>query len=199
MRRIILIAAALLSAAASASWQSRAESYQRDLIREARIIYGINAPIAMLAGQIHQESLWHPAAQSPYANGLTQFTPDTEAWIKTVYPDVLSDSNAFDPQWAIRAMVRYDNWLYQRIRAVDDCNRWAMVLAAYNGGLGWINRDKRLATKNGADALRWWDNVERYSTRSRAAFRENRAYPAKIIYQHQRQYLLWGGVTVCLD
>ena len=160
-------------------------------------MWGIDAPVPVMAGQIHQESLWRKGARSRFAGGLAQFTPDTEAWIKTAYPQALAVGNAFDPRWAIRALVTYDHHLYQRIRAANDCERWAMTLSAYNGGLGWLQRDQRLAAQRGADPLRWWGNVERYSRRAKWAIAENRGYPRAIIYQHQALYRDWGGGMVC--
>src|SRR5690554_3332836 len=59
-----------------------AEAYQADLTRVARFHYGLNAPVATLAGLVHQESSWRSDAQSPVgAQGLTQFMPDTTTWI----------------------------------------------------------------------------------------------------------------------
>lgn len=194
---LAILAAALAAQAQAADWQTRANAYKRELIREARAEIGLSAPVAMLAAQIHQESLWRPNARSKYANGLTQFTPETEAWIKGMFPAALGQSHAFDPRWAIRAMVMYDHWLYRRIDAVNDCERWAMVLSAYNGGLGWLNRDKRLTTQKGGDARRWWGHVEKYSRRAKWAHTENRGYPRTIIYKHQPLYRSWGGVAVC--
>lgn len=53
-----------------------------------------------------------------------------------------------------------------------------MTLSAYNGGLGWVWRDQKLAASQGADSARWFDQVERYNAgRHAAAFRENRGYP----------------------
>lgn len=179
------------------SWQGRAKAYQRALIREARLELGLNAPIPLFAGQIHQESLWRPDARSAYANGLTQFTPETEAWIKTVFPQELGVGNAFNSQWAIRALVKYDHWLYQHIKAANDCERWAMTLSAYNGGLGWLQRDQRLTAQRGGNPAYWWGSVERYSRRAKWAIKENRGYPRAIIYAHQPHYLGWGGVRVC--
>ncbi len=179
------------------TWQ-RAALFKPTLIREARATWGLNAPIPLFAGQIHQESLWKPKARSKYANGLTQFTPATEKWIKQKYPQSLGWSGSYNPHWAIRALVTYDKWLYSRIDALTDCDRFAMTLSAYNGGLGWLMRDKRLTLQQGLSPYQWWGSVEKYSSRAKWAFRENRGYPKKIIYQHQKKYLNWGGVAVCL-
>ncbi len=195
---ITVIAFACASASAS-DWRARSAFYRNDVVKEARAELGLHAPIALFAGQIHQESLWKKSARSKYANGLTQFTPSTERWIKQAFPRSLGRGNAFNPQWAIRAMVKYDHWLYQRIKAVDSCHRWAMTLSAYNGGLGWLNRDKRLTKKYGKNPYQWWGNVEHYSRRARWAIKENRSYARNIIYKHQKLYKAWGGIRVCLQ
>jgi len=101
--------------------------------------------------------------------------------------------DAYNPIWAIRAMLKYDGWLHTRIQATDTCNRWAFVLSAYNGGLGWVKRDKRLTEQDGKDPLLWWDNTELYSNRADWARKENRDYPRKIIYGLQPIYAQWGG------
>lgn len=196
--RAVLLAALNYAPAHANGWRARSAFYKPHVIREARAQWGLSAPIALFAGQIHQESLWKKSASSKYANGLTQFTPSTEKWIKRVFPRDLGRGNAFNPQWAIRAMVIYDKWLYRRIKASTNCDRWAMTLAAYNGGLGWINRDKRRAKRYGKNPLKWWRNVENHSRRAKWAFKENRGYPRKIIYQHQPKYFTWGGRKICL-
>lgn len=172
--------------------------YKRDLIRYARIVHGINAPISALAGQIHQESGWKALAKSPYAAGLTQFTPDTAKWVATKWPE-LKDANVYNPQWAIQAMILYDQWLYNRSEASTDCDRYAMALAGYNGGAGWIDRDKKLTKQAGKDPLLWWGNVELYSNRAAWAIKENRHYPAVILLKHQAIYKEWGTYYVCAD
>jgi len=168
--------------------------YQRELIGNARAVWGINAPVATFAAQVHQESMWRPAAVSPAgARGLAQFMPATSTWISGLYAE-LGENQPHNPGWALRALVRYDHWLWDRIRATDDCERMAMTLSAYNGGLGWVYRDQKLAARRGADRGRWFDAVERYNAgRSAAAFRENRGYPRKILFRWQPLYAAWGA------
>ena len=113
-------------------------------------------------------------------------------------------SLGFTPRWrrtplSIRpgrcALVTYDRYLYDRIRARDDCERMAMTLSAYNGGLGWISRDQKRASSSGLDPLIWWGSVETVNAgRSAANWRENRAYPDRIIHHHQPTYVAasWG-------
>lgn len=169
--------------------------YRDDLIRNARVIGGLGAPIALFAGQIQQESAWRPDVSSKYAHGLAQFTPDTSEWISGMFPE-LRENQPFNPSWALRALVRYDYWLRERIRGDVDCDRWAMVLSAYNGGLGWLLRDKNLARSNGNNPYLWWGHVELYSTRAAWAFKENREYPRRI-FRWQHRYETWGQGIEC--
>ena len=176
-----------------------AEQYRRELIRESRAVWGLNAPVALFAAQIHQESQWNLRAVSPVgAQGLAQFMPATSKWIATQYPE-LAANNPFNPSWAMRALVQYNHWHWQRIAARTDCDRWAFVLSAYNGGLGWVQRDKAKAKAAGVDPQRYWGAVEHINAgRSRANFAENRGYPKQIIYRWQPHYIKDGwGEGVC--
>lgn len=187
---------ALLPSLAGAQVPERAHQYQRELIRNARYVWGLDAPIAVFAAQIHQESGWRPEVSSKYADGLAQFTPATATWIGGVYSDV-GKADPFNPSWALRALVRYDKHLYDRNQAATECDRWAFTLSAYNGGNGWVNRDRRLAAAAGADPMRWWGHVERYSGRAQWAIKENRGYPQRILLVLQPRYLGWGPAIDC--
>lgn len=143
---VILFLLAFASGAMSAP-PTQSLKYRNELIRNARAVWGMDGPIAVFAGQIQQESAWRPDVSSAYAHGLAQFTPDTSAWISERYGAELGDNQPFNPSWALRALVRYDYFLHERIRGDRPCDRWAMVLSAYNGGLGWLLRDKRKADR----------------------------------------------------
>jgi soluble lytic murein transglycosylase-like protein len=176
-----------------------AAKHRAELTRCGRYAFGLDAPIATLAGQVHQESRWRAGAVSPVgARGLAQFMPATSAWIADLVPE-LADNAPFNPGWAIRALATYDKWLWDRVHARDDCQRMAMALAAYNGGLGWVQRDKTLAKARGADPLTWFEQVERFNAgRSTAAFRENRGYPRRILGTLEPLYIRAGwGQGVC--
>ncbi|MGP5977238.1 transglycosylase SLT domain-containing protein, partial [Pseudomonas aeruginosa] len=117
-----------------------AEQYRRTLVRSAHAEWGLSAPIATFAAQVHQESRWRADARSPVgAQGLAQFMPGTAEWIAGLYPAALGTNQPFNPGWALRALVTYDRWLYDRNQASSECDRWAFVLSAYNGGQGWVN------------------------------------------------------------
>ena len=170
--------------------------YKRELIRQSRIIWGLDAPIPLFASQIHQESTWNHLAKSKYAKGLTQFTDSTAEWMIEIFPE-LKRANVYNPNWSIRAMLLYDSWLDDRIKSIDDCNQWAMILSSYNGGLTWLNRDKALAEAKGSDPNIWWNHVEKYSNRADWAIRENRNYSKSIIFKHQNLYADWGKSYIC--
>ena len=105
----------LLSMPTQASEPRNSLKYKRDLIRYSRITWGMDAPVALFASQIQQESSWDYLAKSPYAEGLTQFTPSTANWLKELYPE-LSNGNVYNPSWSIRAMLLFDQWLDKNIK-----------------------------------------------------------------------------------
>lgn len=190
------------SAQSSAALASLASApYQRSLIREARLIWGLQNIAAVQAAQIQQESAWLPTAHSTYAAGLSQFTPQTAAWISGAYPKELGTNQPSNPEWAIRALVRYDLILYQQIvGTTNECEHVAMALSAYNGGPGWVERDRALCTPaDGCDSAKWFGNSERFSHRSPSAFKENRGYPRRILLIIQPAYISWGGTVSCSE
>jgi soluble lytic murein transglycosylase-like protein len=164
---------------------SAAQQYRRDLTRNARMIWGLDAPVATFAAQIHQESAWRPDARSPYAHGLAQFTPATADWIGDLDP-ALAVADTGNPVWALRALVRYDAWLYARVPpSRNGCDRMALALRAYNGGLGWLR--KEAATGRPCEAFR-----------SAANCRENLGYPQRILTRLEPIYVRAGwGLGSC--
>ncbi|MBG6244774.1 lytic murein transglycosylase [Candidatus Symbiopectobacterium sp. 'North America'] len=189
---ILLLVGALDSDAAQPP--AAAQQYRSELIRNARLDCGLNAPVADFAAQLHQESGWDPRAVSPVgAQGLAQFMRATATWISDLMPE-LKTSQPFNPAWSIRALTRYDLWIWQRITAADDCQRMAMTLSGYNGGLGWVQRDQTLAAQRGLDRQRWFGHVATGNAgRSAANWRENRHYPQRILLALAPRYLTWGG------
>lgn len=185
----------LLSTPAHAQIPAQANAYRAQLTREARAHWGLEAPVALFAAQVHQESGWRETARSPVgALGMAQFMPGTAQWIAQVYPAELGGGQPLDPRWALRALVMYDRWLWQRTAEFkeDGLHRWAATLSAYNGGLGWVRRDRALATARlGAgepwpgvcdpEFTRWFCCVEHHSGRAAWAFKENRDYPRRIL------------------
>jgi hypothetical protein len=181
-----------------------AVTYRLRIEREAARNFGLSgdAAVARLAAQIHQESGWRADAASPYAYGLTQFTPATARWLPSVCPDV-GKPDVWDATWAIRAQSCYMAWLYRRARRIgtqpyDDCSRWAFALRAYNGGEGWLMRERRLALNAGANPNAWRE-VQGFRNRAGWAHRENTDYPRRILLRLEPAYIAagWSGTKVC--
>jgi len=186
---------ALASWAVPAEIPAQAKQHKALLIREASAQWGMDAPVATFAAQIHQESRWDEQAVSPAgAQGLAQFMPVTSRWLPSVAPDT-GQPLPFSPSWAIRAMVTYDRWLWRKITAATDCDRWAMTLSAYNGGLGWLQRDQALVESVGMNPRIWTHVAMVNSGRSAANFRENRTYPTRILNRWTNLYRAAGWGT----
>ncbi len=173
--------------------------YRLKLVREVVHRFADDRPVARIAAQMHQESLWRADARSRYANGLAQFTPATAEWLPTICPEI-GAPDPWSPTWSVRAAVCYDAWLHARVNdAATDCDRWAMTLAGYNGGERWRQRDQGLARAAGADPAVWFGSVENYSARAAWAIRENRAYVRRILRTLEPVYIAagWPGQAVC--
>lgn len=174
--------------------------YRLRVERATTEFFGLAGSPARLAAQLHQESRWDPQARSAYAWGLAQFTPATAKWLRDA--KVCPDLWVFDP-WdasqAIRAAACYDRWLYDRVNAATECDRWAMTLSAYNGGLGWVRRDAALARANGARADLWFSHTEAHTSRAHWAREENRGYVRRILLLLEPAYIAagWPGFAVC--
>ena len=195
---LLLLVVALTAEAQipSAAWQ-----YERQLTREARAVFGVEAPVARLAGQLHQESSWRPDVCSwAQACGLAQFIPSTADWMAEMHPSRLAPADPANPAWAIQAQVLFNDWILNRIQVDDGCQQWAMTLSAYNGGIGWVNRDRRLAEEAGADADTWFGHVEHHTARADWARRENRDYVRRILLGLEPRYAEagWQGSPICL-
>lgn len=178
-----------------------AKQYRRELTRQAQAHWGLGAPVAAFAGQVHQESGWRTDAVSRVgAEGMAQFMPSTARWWCELHRLSTDECQPRNPAWALRALVMYDRWLWDRItHTASDCDRFAMTLSAYNGGLGWVQRDRALASSKGLDSSRYWSEVETVNAgRAAWAIKENRDYPLRILHQHAPRYEAAGwGRSAC--
>ena len=160
----------------------------------------MDAPVSVFAAQIHTESWWrNDTVSSVGAQGLAQFMPATAKWLPTVAPETGRPA-PFNPAWSLRACVTYDRYLWERTDGVNDFERMAFTLSAYNGGAGWVNRDRKLARQRGLDPGRWFDSVATVNAgRSKAAWKENRNYPRLILQVRQYAYVKagWGPGVSC--
>lgn len=189
----------LLPMVAAAQVPPDAWQYRRDMVQSAWRIHGPDAPIATLAAQVHQESAWDTDAVSwAGAQGLTQFMPGTAKDAAIRWPVDCEPANPFSPKWAFACRDRYLKSLKAKpmARPLSACDDWAFRLRAYNGGLGWINKDRRLAAIAGDDPDNW-RTVEPYNAGRRlSAWRENTEYPVRI-FRLEERYLSWGRGLEC--
>ena len=204
---LMVFAIALLwsDAKAQAHVAPAAATYRIAIEREAARNFGLagSEHVARLAAQVQQESGFRADAQSPYAQGLTQFTPATAKWLPTVCPAV-GAPDPWDPQWSLRAQACYMAWLHGRVLpfryagAMSDCTQWNYALRAYNGGEGWLNKERLATQRAGGDANDWRD-VEQYRVRAGWAHKENTHYPRVIMLRWEPAYIRagWPGKAVC--
>jgi len=185
------------TASAAGDIPRAADQYRRPLTREAQMQWGLRAPVARFAAQIHQESGWRADAKSAYAGGLAQFTPATADWIAKLYPRELGEGAPYSPTWALRALVTYDRWLYDRTRGATECDRWWFLLRAYNGGLGHVQAEARLtACPLHREVV---DAACGLAKRAAAHCAENLGYPRRILLTIEPCYRTagWPGEGAC--
>ena len=169
-----------------------AQQHRALLTRTAHAVWGLDAPIAVFAAQVHQESGWRPDAVSPVgAAGLAQFMPGTSAWIATVDPQ-LASNQPFNPAWAMRALVRYDLQLYQAAPGrYSPYDRMWVALRGYNGGLGHWQQEARASGVREPSR----EQVDAACGKARRAAlhcKENLGYPHRILVVLQPRYAAWG-------
>lgn len=169
--------------------------HRADLTRAAHAAWGLDAPVAAFAAQIHQESGWNPAAVSQVgARGMAQFMPATAQWWCAANGLAASACQPANPIWAMRALVGYDRWLFERVRGASEFDRLWAALRAYNGGLGhW---QKEAATVSPALDRQTVDSACGKARRHASFCPENLGYPRRILTLLQPRYLSWGrGVS----
>lgn len=192
---LALLLFANLAHASGVTIPRAAKQYRATLVRAAHATWGLDAPVSVFAAQVHTESWWRNNTVSHVgAQGLAQVMPSTAKWLPSVAPET-GKPEPFNPGWSLRALCVYDKWLWDRVAGHSDFERMAFTLSAYNGGLGWVNRDRKKARALGVDDRRWFGAVENVNAgRSKAAFRENRNYPRLILEERQYAYIKagWG-------
>jgi soluble lytic murein transglycosylase-like protein len=183
MMRVVMAVAGLWCGLAGAS--NSCSPFVATMTREAHYVFGIDAPVPVLMGQIRQESACRPNVTAwDNGRGLAQFMDATAAQVSRSFPDI-GAPDPYSPAWAIRALVRYDGWLLRRVKADSPCDGWGAALAGYNGGLGYVLQSEAASGEPG----RWFGVTERVPSRQSAAnFAYARSYPRKIIFQHQAAF-----------
>lgn len=170
-----------------------AARYRFELIRAAHSQWGLNAPVAVLAAQVHQESSWNPQAISRVgAAGLGQFMPGTTSWWCGRTGTGAADCLPHNPTWALRALVGYDKYLYDLTPAHYSArDRMWVALRGYNGGLGhW--RAEAARTGIAFPTREQVDAACGRAKRSGVHCPENLGYPLRIMTVLQPRYAAWG-------
>lgn len=177
-----------------------------------------------MAGQVEQETCitlthskcWSPRAElktsrergvgfgqitrTVRADGSVRFDALTE--MKATHREALAKwswSNPYDETMQMRALVlkNRDNWSAIKFAANAD-ERSAMMLVAYNGGIGRVFNDRTLCRNTpGCDPSRWWGNIERTSLLQKTTingygksfFDINREYPVMIMRKRSQKYI----------
>lgn len=188
---LLLVAFLALCQVAHAQVPPVAARYRAELVRAAHSQWGLDAPIAALAAQVHQESGWNPQAVSRVgAKGMAQFMPATAAWWCTSQGIANADCQPANPTWALRALVGYDKWLWDRVpERFNAFDRLWVALRAYNGGLGHWQKEAALASGNSREAI---DAACGRARRSVQHCPENLGYPQRILVKLQPRYADWG-------
>ena len=171
-------------------------AYRDNFIRIWRFYFALAESPTVGFAQVHQESHWKANARSVYASGLAQFTPATAADYSQLLPAEVRATCPgkagcpTDPNWALHALSLYDYNLHRRhVWAETADDRWRLALAAYNGGAGWIIKERAKAN----NSRRWADIVN--ACMRRADFcKENREYPVRILERWLPLYQRWLGL-----
>lgn len=102
-------------------------------IQEFSALYKL--PWKLIKAQVWQESTFNPSAVSSCgAQGLLQLMPETDFMLD-------GDYDGTDPRGNLENGIRYDRWLFDRFPEIPkEEERLKFMLAAYNGGRGYINK-----------------------------------------------------------
>lgn len=175
-----------------------AARYRSELTRAAHSQWGLDAPVALLAAQVHQESGWNPQAVSRVgAAGLAQFMPATATWWCGRAGTAAADCTPTNPAWALRAMVGYDRYLWGQLASAGDAPaRWWATLRSYNGGLGHWQAEARVALRTAGSATQpAIDAACGLARRHPSHCPENLGYPRRIMVVLQPRYQTWGAMV----
>lgn len=134
-------------------------------------------------------------------DGSTRF--DALAEMRQAHPGLqaLNWGNIYNrPDLQIRALILKVRSDYMALRGVDDpWSRLAFADAAYNGGLGGVQKERRACgLKPNCDPQRWFGHVERTCLKSRAALYAgrsacdiNRHHVTDVLLVRSPKYLGW--------
>jgi soluble lytic murein transglycosylase-like protein len=189
----LLYAGGFFTLAQAQDIPAAAQQHKRTLIRAAHSQWGLDAPVAVFAAQVHQESAWRTDALSHVgAQGLAQFMPATARWWCGATGTAAADCQPTNPTWAMRSLVGYDKWLYDRAPAhYTPRDRMWVALRSYNGGLGHWQREAA-STGLAQPSRTQVDAACGKARRAAVHCRENLGYPHRILVVLQPRYAAWG-------
>ena len=123
---------------------------------------GLTPYRALLAAQIQQASGWDSEAQSRSAAGCAQFTAPTGGQYSVEVTPSCEGVPPTDAPCAFRVQSLYMKRLLNSYRmSATPRDQAALALAAYNGGSGWIRREKRKCKQDPrCSPSRWFGHVE---------------------------------------
>ena len=186
----VLLAVLTMAQAHAQDIPREAVKHRANLTRISHAEWGLDAPVAAFAAQIHQESGWQADAVSRVgAQGMAQFMPATATWWCERLGTARAACLPANPVWAMRAMVGYDRWLFERVRGPAEFDRLWAALRSYKGGLGHWQAESRAA---GSVARAQVDAACGRAKRAALHCPENLGYPRRILLVLQPRYLGWG-------
>jgi len=153
-------------------------------------VWGVNAPIAALAAQIHQESYWKPAAVSRTgALTMAQFMPATADWLEGKHKSLATLARA-SSAWAFYAQSLYMRELHDRVPvATDRCEKYCYALLSYVGGERWMRARQKLSSS----PQLCMGVTNRINPGIKASNqREAQHYPERILGELEPLYMTWG-------
>ncbi|HOA84289.1 MAG TPA: lytic transglycosylase domain-containing protein [Thermodesulfovibrio thiophilus] len=152
---------------------------QLQILKEEHKRIWSESDITIFAGQIKAESSWKETAvrvepSGVISMGLMQVLDVTYNDMKKRYPTLLDapEYKMLTAKYAIRAGILYDKEMYNASPCNND--RYYYMLRSYNGGLGNMKKEVRLASS--CEPAR----VEKYCKRSAQSCKINIEYPYKV-------------------
>lgn len=109
-------------------------------------------------------------------------------------------ARAVQSRLALRALVSYDKWLWDRLNGADACSVWRSRCPRITAGSAGSAGTGRKRSGRAVIPARWFGQVEKVNAgRSASSLRENRRYVRLILLERQYWYRKagWGPGVGC--